>query len=86
MKGVSPRNISFCMKVIENRVSELLQLKGEYEVRELVELDGMPLPKKPPPAVQHGPKVKHCGGPFLPKIQVTGHMDGLVFLYNSTSS
>ncbi len=62
-------------------MSELLQTKAEYEVRDSVEIHGHSLPKKQnvfAGAAGAGPgsKAKSAGGPFVPKITVTGHQDG----------
>lgn len=72
--GTKPHNICLVMKVLEHRATELLFEKGMLEIRKAVEIDGMPLPKKPQLWVQ-GQKPPPQGGPFKPQVHVTGRVD-----------
>jgi len=69
-----PHNVNLCMKALEHRTTELIFEKGILEVRKMVELDGMPAPKKPQLWIQ-GQKPPPQGGPFKPQVHVTGRID-----------
>jgi len=72
--GMRPHNICLCLAILEHRVTQLLYDKGRLEVEKAVEVDNLPLPKKPQMWVP-GVKPKPSGGPFKPKVMVTGRMD-----------
>ena len=62
-----------CMKVVESRIIELLQMRDELELRRSVEIKKMDLPKKQNPLLQKGAKRENFGGPYEPNILMTGH-------------
>ncbi|CAG7826866.1 unnamed protein product [Allacma fusca] len=73
--GILPRNLCLCLKVLEHRILELQHNKGLLEVKKAIIVDRMQLPvkqglwspgKKPPPT----------GGPFKPKVILTGQLAG----------
>jgi hypothetical protein len=73
--GILPRNLCLCLKVLEHRIGELQHTKGLLEVKKAILVDKIQLPvkqglwspgKKPPPN----------GGPFRPKVILTGQLAG----------
>jgi hypothetical protein len=73
--GIQPRNAGLCLNVIEHRITELFYDKGILEVRKSVEEEGNPLPAKNQLVWQGGVKPKPSGGPFKPKVMITGRID-----------
>jgi len=66
------------VKVITERIEEFLRLAKVLDARRLIELEGdtsHTLLKGQTTALAP-PKVKTQGGPFIPKLLVTGRVDG----------
>jgi len=72
--GMRPSNICMCLSILERKITELINLKAELEVRKSVEIDKGPLPKRLQLWLP-GVKPKPVGGPFKPKVVITGRLD-----------